>query len=199
MLSPDHGEESRHKVLSSNTSNSSMFQLGYSTPRNKLTFTGFGKKEVMRCMVCGGKDCPKCGIEAYRKVPNPAIDRLHSHWITDYIVAMQRPNNTSLEAGALADMKKKKITAVFNLTEAGEHPFCGTGNVHACGFPYNPELLMTAGIKHFNFSWQDMTAPTIPLMMEITNIAVHEIEAGGKVQSLFVVEDFDNPFFFSLS
>ncbi len=98
-------------------------------------------------MVCGGRDCPKCGVDAYKKLQNPAIDKLHSHWITDYIVAMQRPNNKSLEAGALADFKKKKVTAIFNLTEPGEHPFCGPGIVHECGFPYCPENFMHVGSK----------------------------------------------------
>lgn len=137
----------QNKIMSSTTtSSSSMFQLSSSSSK-KTTFHGFQKKEVVRCMVCGGRDCPKCGVDAYKKLQNPAIDKLHSHWITDYIVAMQRPNNKSLEAGALADFKKKKVTAIFNLTEPGEHPFCGPGIVHECGFPYCPENFMHVGSK----------------------------------------------------
>jgi protein tyrosine phosphatase domain-containing protein 1 len=36
-------------------------------------------------------------------------------------------------------------------------------------------------VKHFNFSWRDMTAPTISMMHDIVNIACDEIAAGGKI------------------
>lgn len=107
----------------------------------------FGKKEQIRCTFCGGKDCSKCGLNAYKQLPHPAIKYLHSAWITDYIIGMQRPNDQALEAGALRDMVDKKITAVFNLTEPGEHPYCGTGVLADSGFPYSPEKLMAAGSK----------------------------------------------------
>lgn len=108
---------------------------------------GYDRKEQMRCMLCGGKDCSKCGLDAYKKVSAPAIAYLHSHWITEKIVGMQRPNETSLNNGALDDMVKQKFTAVFNLTEPGEHPFCGCGNMSDSGFPYHPETLMKRGSK----------------------------------------------------
>lgn len=166
---------------------------------SKLTFSGFPKKEMMRCLLCGGKDCSKCGLEAYKKLENPAIKCLHSHWITDYIVAMQRPNDQSFIDGALVDMIEKNITAVFNLTEPGEHPYCGCGVIHETGFPYSPQILMDSGskfyinifkrlifiesciVKHFNYSWRDMKIPTLDTMMNIVYVAVNEIKKGGKV------------------
>eukprot|EP01039_Chlorochromonas_danica_P000527 gene527-566_t len=107
----------------------------------------FTKKEQIRCLLCGGKDCSKCGLEAYKQLvqPPPAIAQLHSHWINDSIIAMQRPNDIAFENGALKDMVTKKVTAVFNLTEPGEHPYCGTGNLAISGFPYSPEKLMHVG------------------------------------------------------
>jgi hypothetical protein len=107
----------------------------------------FNKKEQIRCTFCGGRDCGKCGLNAYKQLVHPAIKLLHSAWITDYIIGMQRPNDTALDAGALQDMVAKKITAVFNLTEPGEHPYCGTGVLVDSGFPYSPEKLMAAGSK----------------------------------------------------
>lgn len=116
---------------------------------DKANYTvAYEKKEVMRCLLCGGKDCSKCGLDAYKKLQNPAIELLHSHWITDDIIGMQRPNETSLLNGALDDMVKKKVTAVFNLTEPGEHPFCGCGVSNTSGFPYHPETLMSRGSKY---------------------------------------------------
>lgn len=37
---------------------------------------------------------------------------------------------------------RKGVTAVFNLQEPGEHPFCGDGISSRTGFSYTPELLM---------------------------------------------------------
>lgn len=37
------------------------------------------------------------------------------------------------------------MTAVFNLTEAGEHPYCGDGLEESSGFPYLPETFMREG------------------------------------------------------
>jgi hypothetical protein len=138
-----HGHHSHHHHRKDSPTKSH----AASSKSSNLSFTGFKNKEVVRCMFCGGSDCSKCGVDAYKKLDHPAIDQLHSHWITDYIIAMQRPNNTSLQNGALADMTKKKVTAIFNLTEPGEHPYCGTGNLKESGFPYSPELVMSAGGK----------------------------------------------------
>lgn len=112
---------------------------------NRIYQVPFTKKEQLRCLVCGGKDCSKCGLNAYKSLPNPAIKLLHSHWINDCIIGMQRPNDTALDNGALDDMVAKNITAIFNLTEPGEHPYCGTGVLDHSGFPYSPEKLMSAG------------------------------------------------------
>lgn len=42
---------------------------------------------------------------------------------------------------------RKGITAVLNLTEAGEHPYCGDGLEESSGFPYLPEIFMQEGSK----------------------------------------------------
>lgn len=118
--------------------------ISSSSSENQVT-VGYDRKEQMRCMLCGGKECSKCGVEAYKRIANPAIQQLHSHWITDNIVAMQRPNEINLVNGALEDMAAKKITTIFNLTEPGEHPFCGCGTLAVSGFPYLPETVMERG------------------------------------------------------
>ena len=64
----------------------------------------------------------------------PAIQNLHSTWITDNILAMQRPSNQILlEGNVLEKFKENNITAVFNLTEPGEHPYCGCGLLSSSG------------------------------------------------------------------
>ena len=81
----------------------------------------------------------------------------------------------------IEQFRSHAITAVFNLTEPGEHPFCGHGILTSSGFPYHPEAFMASGIKHFNYSWPDMTTPSIPLMKDIVRIARNEILKGGKI------------------
>lgn len=42
---------------------------------------------------------------------------LHSSWITDSILAMQRPNDKILEKGILQEFINNKLSVIFNLTE----------------------------------------------------------------------------------
>ena len=37
-------------------------------------------------------------------------------------------------------------------------------------------------VKHFNYSWPDMTSPSIGLMRDIVTVACNEINQGGKVR-----------------
>jgi hypothetical protein len=172
----------------------------------------FAQKERMRCMFCGGDQCNRCGINAHQRLEKPAIPNLHSSWINESILAMQRPSDILFDQhNVLESFQRANITAVFNLTEPGEHPYCGTGVLPHSGFPYTPEKLMKAGskrqcafvdeslvvylppfdrrsVKHFNFNWPDMTAPTVAVMMEIAYIGAAEINRGGKVSFYVVYE-----------
>lgn len=40
---------------------------------------------------------------------------------------------------------------------------------------------MSIGVSHYNYSWKDMTIPTVTLMMDIVHIAVNIISSGGKI------------------
>ncbi len=142
----------------------------------------FENKEVLRCMFCGGKTCKRCGPDAYLAQESPALEKIHSSWITESIIAMQRPcEDMFTNSNLLEQLRKYRITAIFNLTEAGEHPFCGKGNQLYSGFPYNPETLMKSGIKHFNYCWRDMTVPPMSLMMDIVQVAQNELSRDGRI------------------
>lgn len=61
---------------------------------------------------------------------------------------MQRPNDSLIKDSRLLEQfRSNNIVAVFNLSEPGEHPFCGYGNLKSSGFPYDPEKLMAVGSK----------------------------------------------------
>lgn len=139
------------------------------------------QKETVRCMFCRGAKCKRCGKDAFRLCENSPIKKIHANWITDDILAMQRPSDEHFVRHKFVEqLKDLNIVAVFNLQEPGEHPFCGYG-IKESGFSYYPEKLMAAGIKFFNYSWKDMTTPPIAMMMDIVRIALNEITNGGKV------------------
>jgi hypothetical protein len=95
---------------------------------------------------CRGGSCNRCGETAYLSLTNPAIDKLHSTWIDESILAMQRPNDALMkDSNLIEQFQSNGIVAIFNLTEPGEHPYCGGGNLKESGFPYHPEKLMAAG------------------------------------------------------
>jgi hypothetical protein len=144
--------------------------------------SGFDHKERLRCFFCGGAKCKRCGDTAYLQQENPALDRFNSSWITKDVLAMQRPSDAHFETvNLLKQFIDNGISAVFNLTEPGEHPYCGHGIIEKTGFPYTPEKLMEGGIKHFNYAFPDMTVPSIDMMRDITTVACHEFRMGGKI------------------
>ena len=139
------------------------------------------QKETVRCMFCRGAKCRRCGKDAYQLCENSPIQKIHANWITEDILAMQRPADEHFVRHKFVEqLKDLNIVAVFNLQEPGEHPFCGFGTKES-GFSYYPEKLMAAGVKFFNYSWKDMTTPPIAMMMDIVRIALNEINNGGKV------------------
>lgn len=139
------------------------------------------QKETVRCMFCRGAKCRRCGKDAYHLCENSPIHKIHANWITEDILAMQRPADEHFVRYRFVEqLKELNIAAVFNLQEPGEHPFCGFGTKES-GFSYYPEKLMASGIKFFNYSWKDMTTPPVAMMMDIVRIALNEINNGGRV------------------
>lgn len=142
----------------------------------------FEVHDFARCLFCGGSHCKRCGPLAYTSLESPAFEKLHSSWITDSILAMQRPSESMLvEGNLLEQFRRHRISAIFNLTEPGEHQHCGHGNLDISGFPYNPDTVMASGIKYFNYSWRDMKVPPISLVLDIVHVAYNEICGGGKI------------------
>jgi protein tyrosine phosphatase domain-containing protein 1 len=75
-----------------------------------------------------------------------AIDGLFSNWITDNILAHQRPSSRLISEFDLINVfKSVGICAIFNLQCSGEHANCGDGNDPATGFSYNPKTFMDSG------------------------------------------------------
>jgi hypothetical protein len=56
----------------------------------------------------------------------PQSAGLHSNWITDMLLAMQRPSSRGMRENRLVEkFQQAGIRAVINCTMHGEHPYCG--------------------------------------------------------------------------
>jgi hypothetical protein len=107
---------------------------------------------------------------------------LHSSWVTDIVLAMARPWQQNLEAGALEQLKAHNFGMILNLQETGEHSACGPGLLAASGFSYAPETFMRAGIGYYHMPWPDMSVPSLPAIMRIVQVMQHvAVNEGRKI------------------
>ncbi|VDO36239.1 unnamed protein product, partial [Haemonchus placei] len=125
-------------------------------------------------LYCKGRACRYCNTYLGKS----AIPRLYSTWITDDILAMARPQPVHFENDEIIhSLKRKKIRAVFNLQEFGEHPSCGSGNLDG-GFSYDPERLMRNDIFYYNFPLPDFEACTPARLVDIVTVMIYELTRG---------------------
>mmetsp|Transcript_4798 Transcript_4798/g.10083 ORF Transcript_4798/g.10083 Transcript_4798/m.10083 type:complete len:588 (-) Transcript_4798:255-2018(-) len=132
---------------------------------------------------CKGKHCKREDFRKQKKyATSHAIPGLHSSWATEDIIACQRPSSRLIKEYELIDsFKKAGIGAVVNLQERGEHPHCGDGIHRSSGFSYFPAEFMDHDIFFYNFSWCDMTVPTMEQMLDIVQVIDFTIQSGRKV------------------
>jgi hypothetical protein len=133
----------------------------------------------IQCMVCGGKSCKKENVSTM-KSGTPAIDGLHSNFVTDRMIASQRPSSNLIQHhNIIQQFIDKGVTAIFNLQESGEHPLCGDGIHGKSGFSYLPEEFMNHNIRYYNFAWQDLSTPNNEqFAMNIMHVLESEVKNG---------------------
>ncbi|KAF4031324.1 Protein-tyrosine phosphatase [Phytophthora infestans] len=133
----------------------------------------------VKCRLCGGLRCKRCSESAALAKQDSPVKGLHADWVADCALAMMRPSSRLMNEYKIAEQfHKLNITAVFNLTLPGEHPYCGDG-LGTSGFPYDPEKdLMAENIRFYNFGWEDMTTPTLAFMMDIVKVIASVLLTG---------------------
>ncbi|CAM9120549.1 unnamed protein product [Ectocarpus sp. 12 AP-2014] len=158
-------------------------QVSKAAPAARGTRKGqWAFKNQTKCRFCGGRLCLRCSEQCALRCKGAAVNGLHSHWISDSIIGMQRPSSRLIKTyDIVGQFKRKGVTAIFNLTEPGEHPHCGDGLEKTSGFPYLPETFMREGISVYNFSWEDMTTPSMALLSDIIRVALSCLRTGGKI------------------
>ncbi len=136
------------------SSNSHTPSSNMQTPIKKIVI-----KDKLRCFFCRGV---KCKYENYLKNPNPAIKGLNSDYITDFIIASQRPSTVLINKfDIIEQFKSENIELVVNLQIEGEHPFCGPngGLEKNCNFTYNYKDFTSNDIKVNLSGWIDISTP----------------------------------------
>jgi hypothetical protein len=130
-------------------------------------------------MFCGGKNCKYEDFTLWKDSKNvhPAIDGLSSNWVSDNILALQRPSERLIEEfKVIEQFKRANVKAIVNLQCLGEHAFCGDGILDGA-FSYRPETFMNAGMYYYNFGWTDMSTPTMHRMLDIVQVLdFHSLE-----------------------
>lgn len=118
------------------------------------------KKDMFKCLFCGGDACKH---EDFRKNKNKhnAINGLHSNFITDEIIAAQRPSTILINNFNLIQVfKEMNIGLIVNVQREGEHPYCGpNGKLEESGFTYNPHHFLAGDVKCKLSGWKDMSVP----------------------------------------
>lgn len=119
-------------------------------------------KDKVRCFFCGGQKCKYENYLENENFPN-AIKGLSSNYITDDIIASQRPSDFLIKKYDLLNVfKGKGIGLIINLQREGEHPYCGPSSNHISqsGFSYNPSIFSGDDIKCKLSGWVEMSVPS---------------------------------------
>ncbi len=131
----------------------------------------------MQCsMFCGGKRC-KYETSDNWKQDEMAISGIYSHWVTEDLVAMARPNTRLIEKGLIDEFKKLGIKSIFNLQMPGEHASCGP-KLDKAGFSYDPNDFMKQDIFFYNFPWKDYSTGTMNGLLDTVKVLSFAISEG---------------------
>ncbi|CAL4066887.1 unnamed protein product, partial [Meganyctiphanes norvegica] len=132
----------------------------------------------MQCSVfCGGKRCKYDTDDKWEK-KDMAIDGIYSHWITDDILAMARPNTDIMQnKDIVGQFLKHNIKTVINLQLPGEHASCGSP-LNESGFSYDPAAFMEQGIFFYNFGLKDYGEPTLQGILDMVKVMAFALTEG---------------------
>ena len=142
-------------------------------------------KDKLRCFFCGGRNCKHENYINNIKNDN-AIEGLNSNFITENVIASQRPSEILIQKYKLIQkFKELNIGLIVNLQREGEHPYCGPNayKLTSSGFSYNPSVFSSDDIKIKLSGWKDMSVPTsMNYMLDIVKeMSIVTIDKKNKV------------------
>lgn len=144
------------------------------------------RQRIHCSLFCGGR---RCKFERWSAITRKeqercAIQGLISNWVGEDLIASQRPSSSLFPKFSLIQQfKAKKVTAVVNLQEKGEHRNCGPdGILTSTGYSYSAnDDLMANGITCYEYPWADMTTPEQDVVLRSIQVMDNHVRSKGKV------------------
>ncbi|CAK9812688.1 Protein tyrosine phosphatase domain-containing protein 1 [Anthophora plagiata] len=150
-------------------------QAGYNKfSENLRKFT----PQAIQCAIfCGGSRCKYENPKAWPPV-HMAIQNIFSHWVTDDVLAMARPNTAQIiKKDIIAQFQGWSIKTIINLQTPGEHASCG-GPLEESGFTYDPNVFMKRGIYYYNFALKDYGDATMSKLLDMVKVVAFAVQEG---------------------
>ncbi|XP_012238136.1 protein tyrosine phosphatase domain-containing protein 1-like [Bombus impatiens] len=150
-------------------------QAGYNKfSENLRKFT----PQAIQCAIfCGGSRCKYENSKAWPPV-HMAIQNIFSHWVTDDVLAMARPNTAQIiKKDIIAQFQGWSIKTIVNLQTPGEHASCG-GPLEESGFTYDPNVFMKHSIYYYNFALKDYGDATMSKLLDMVKVVAFAVQEG---------------------
>ncbi|XP_076544220.1 uncharacterized protein LOC143305266 [Osmia lignaria lignaria] len=150
-------------------------QAGYNKfSENLRKFT----PQAIQCAIfCGGSRCKYENPRAWPPV-HMAIQNIFSHWVTDDVLAMARPNTAQIiKKDIIAQFQGWSIKTIINLQTPGEHASCG-GPLEESGFTYDPNIFMKHDIYYYNFALKDYGDATMSKLLDMVKVVAFAVQEG---------------------
>ncbi len=165
---------------------------GNAVPGLHSSWIGFGSSIGSQAAAAGAAAAPGAAAAVAQLPALPSAAGAHASPLARIgkrrrpwsVLATQRPSERSLRDFHIVPWMRAQdppITAVFNLQEPGEHPWCGDGILPATGFSYDPETLERGGVEHVAAGWADFGVPDLDTMATIVRRMARHEDAGGRV------------------
>ncbi|XP_076229638.1 uncharacterized protein LOC116423884 isoform X1 [Nomia melanderi] len=134
--------------------------------------------QAIQCAIfCGGSRCKYENPKAWPPV-HMAIQNIFSHWVTDDVLAMARPNTEQIiKKDIIAQFQGWSIKTIINLQTPGEHASCG-GPLEESGFTYDPNVFMRNGIYYYNFALKDYGDATMGKLLDMVKVVAFGVQEG---------------------
>ncbi|TGZ53649.1 Protein tyrosine phosphatase domain-containing protein 1 [Temnothorax longispinosus] len=131
-------------------------QAGYNKfSENLRRFT----PQAIQCAIfCGGSRCKYENPKAWPAV-HMAIQNIFSHWVTDDVLAMARPNTAMIiKKDIIAQFQGWSIKTIINLQTPGEHASCG--------------------VYYYNFALKDYGSATMGKLLDMVKVVAFAVQEG---------------------
>lgn len=168
---------SNHHVTAQYTYNSPLHTDSSNPIHRLLNWTEshqYINNRLFICKFCNGKLCKH---ENYLLQTDrvPAVTGLNSTWITNNIIAMQRPSTRiNQQYNIVQQFISNNIYCIINLQLSGEHRACGDG-IGTNGFSYHNDEYNQYNISVYNYGFEDMSIPTVYYMHDVCKIIAYHI------------------------